>query len=204
MTSLKSVVKRILNKELYITVVSGLPRSGTSMMMSALKAGGMPLLVDGIREADGNNPKGYYEYEPVKKLAAGNVQWMNAAKGKVVKIISALLEFLPKNYPYRIIFMERDIEEILASQKRMLKRSGVVEEKPVSDDDMRKYFQAHLDQVKSFLAEKDWLKVLFVSYNQVLREPEKEFQRVAEFLDNVVDPPAMTSVVDPELYRERH
>lgn len=204
MTSLKSAIKRILSKKLFITVVSGLPRSGTSMMMSALNVGGMSLLVDGKREADGNNPKGYYEYEPVKKLPKGNIDWLPEAKGKAVKIISALLEFLPEDYPYRVIFMERDIEEILASQKRMLKRSGVVEEKPVSDEDMRNYFQAHLHQVKSILAEKDWLKVLFVSYNEVLREPEKEFQRVSEFLDNVVDPAAMTSVVDPELYRERH
>jgi hypothetical protein len=204
MTSLKSAIKRIFGNELFIIVVSGLPRSGTSMMMSALNVGGMSLLVDGKREADGNNPKGYYEYEPVKKLPRGNIDWLPEAKGKAVKIISALLEFLPEDYIYRVIFMERDIEEILASQKRMLKRSGVVEDKPVSDEDMRKYFQAHLHQVKSILAEKDWLKVLFVSYNEVLREPEKEFQRVSEFLDNVVDPAAMTSVVDPDLYRERH
>lgn len=204
MTSLKSAIKRILGKELFITVVSGLPRSGTSMMMSALEAGGMPLLVDGIRGADGNNPKGYYEYQPVKKLPKGSVDWLESAQGKAVKIISALLDYLPMGFQYRIIFMERDIEEILASQKRMLSRSGVVEEKPASDEEMQKSYQAHLKQVKSYLAEADWLNVLYVSYNQVLQDPEVEFERVAEFLDSIVDPSAMSSVVDPELYRERH
>lgn len=174
------------------------------MMMSALKAGGMPILVDGIREADLNNPKGYYEYEPVKKLTKGNIDWLDNARGKAVKIISALLEYLPEDYQYRIIFMERDIEEILASQKRMLARSGVVEEKPVSDQEMRIYYQAHLKQVKSYLAEHDWLNIMFVSYNQVLLNPEGEFRKIAEFLDNFVDPSSMTSIVDPILYRERH
>ena len=204
MTSLKSAIKRIFGNELFIIVVSGLPRSGTSMMMSALKAGGMPLLVDGIREADGNNPRGYYEYEPVKKLPKGSVDWIKSAKGKAVKIISALIEYLPSNNHYKVIFMERDIEEILASQQRMLARRGVVEEKPASDEDMQKSYQAHLKQVKSYFVENDWLDVIFVSYNKVLKDPDGEFQRVAKFLENVVDPSAMSRVVDPELYRERH
>ena len=204
MTSLRSVIKRIFKKEGFITVISGLPRSGTSMMMSALKAGGMPLLIDGLREADRNNPKGYFEYEPVKKLSKGRVEWIHSAEGKAVKIISALLEYLPKEYQYKIIFMERDLEEILASQKRMLKRSGVVENEPISDQDMKKSYQAHLKQVKSYLAETDWLDALYISYNQVLLDPVGEFRRVAEFLDNMVDPEEMARIVDPDLYRERH
>lgn len=203
MTSLKSVVKKILGRESFITVVSGLPRSGTSMMMSALNAGGMLLLVDGIREADRNNPKGYYEYEPVKKLPKGSVNWLDSARGRAVKIISALLEFLPEDYQIRIIFMERDTDEILASQKRMLSRSGVVEEQPISDEEMKKSYLAHLKQVKSYLEENDWLQVIYVSYNQILQDPDGEFQKVARFLDDVVDPTAMVSVVDPDLYRER-
>ena len=204
MTSLKSAINKVFGLDPFITVVSGLPRSGTSMMMSALREGGMPLLVDGIRVADRNNPKGYYEYEPVKKLPKGNVKWLRTAKGEAVKIISALLEFLPKGYQYRIIFMERDIEEILASQKRMLVRGMMVEEKPVSDEDLQKSYQAHLKQVKSYLAEEnDWLQVIYVSYNQVLQDPEGEFQRVAKFLDGSVDPIAMAQIVDPDLYRER-
>jgi len=102
------------------------------MMMSALKEGGMLLLVDGIREPDGNNPKGYFEYEPVKKLPKGSFNWLSAAKGKAVKIISALLEFLPEDYQYRVIFMERDIDEILASQKRMLSRARWLKKNPLA------------------------------------------------------------------------
>ncbi len=203
MSSFRSAIKKIFRSKANITVVSGLPRSGTSMMMSALSAGGMPLLIDGLREADRNNPKGYFEYEPVKKLSKGNTDWINLAQGKAVKIISALLEFLPEGYEYRIVFMERDIEEILASQRKMLVRSGVIEKNPISDESIRESFQSHLNQVKSYLAENDWLQVIFVSYNQVLQNPEEEFQRIAKFLDSNVDPAAMIGIVDPDLYRER-
>src|SRR5215813_2579369 len=103
-----------------IIVVSGLPRSGTSMMMKMLAAGGLPVLVDAIRAADDDNPNGYFEFEPVKQLADGQNEWLTEAGGKVVKIISALLEYLPKSYHYKIIFMERELKEILASQQKML------------------------------------------------------------------------------------
>jgi len=119
MTSIRSFINRLIDKHLYITIVSGLPRSGTSMMMSALKAGGMKLLVDGKRRADENNPKGYYEYELVKQLPKRAHRWLGSAQGKALKIVSALLVYLPEHYRYRVIFVEREMEEILASQKRM-------------------------------------------------------------------------------------
>jgi hypothetical protein len=203
MTSLRSVMKRLLGGNTFITVVSGLPRSGTSMMMSALRAGGMPLLVDGIREADANNPKGYFEYERVKKLPVGDTEWLKSAEDKALKIISALLEYLPDANQYRVIFMERDIDEILKSQKRMLARSGTKKDDAVSDEDMRRYFQAHLEEVHSLLEARDWLKVTYVSYNDILRNPVREFQRVAKFLEGRVEPALMTAVVDPTLYREK-
>ncbi|MFC2085810.1 hypothetical protein ACFLRO_01215, partial [Bacteroidota bacterium] len=106
-----------------ITVVSGLPRSGTSMMMQMLDKGGLEPFVDDKREADENNPRGYYEHEAVKSLAR-NKQWLPQAEGKVVKVIANLLTHLPANFHYRVIFMERDITEIVTSQKRMLKRMG--------------------------------------------------------------------------------
>lgn len=203
MTSLRSVLKKLVRRKPYVTVVSGLPRSGTSMMMSALRAGGMPLLVDGIREADANNPKGYYEYERVKKLPVGDTEWLKSAEGKGVKIISALLEYLPDAYDFRVIFMERDIDEILKSQKRMLARSGTDQGVSVSDEDMRRHFQAHLEEVQSLLTTRGWLKVIYVSYNQVLQNPIGEFQRVAKFLEDRAVPALMTEVVDPALYREK-
>jgi len=173
------------------------------MMMSALRAGGMPLLLDGIREADANNPKGYFEYERVKKLPVGDTEWLKSAEDKAVKIISALLEHLSDAYDYRVIFMERDIDEILKSQKRMLARNGTDQGATVSDEDMRRHFQAYLEEVQSLLNERGWLKVIYVSYNQVLQNPIGEFQRVAKFLDGKVDPVLMMEVVDPTLYREK-
>lgn len=187
-----------------ITIVSGLPRSGTSMMMAALKAGGMPLLVDGLRQTDQNNPKGYFEFEPVKKLPNGQTGWLISARGKAVKVISALLKFLPQDYAYQIIFMERDLNEILTSQRRMLERSAKQAAKPISDEEMEEFFQEHLAEVKSWLAQQDWIQTLYISYNQVLCQPLEVFKRVDDFLTVSLDIDAMASVVDPSLYREKN
>jgi len=188
----------------FITLVSGLPRSGTSMMMSALKAGGMTLLTDGIRTKDENNPKGYFEYERVKKLSSGDTRWLRSAQGKAVKVISALLEYLPEGLEYRVIFMERNLAEILDSQHRMLIRDGRRMEKELSDDDLRRSYEQHLRDVKAWLAAKSGLRTLFVSYNDILRQPEQEFEKVADFLENRVEPRRMAEVVDPKLYREKN
>jgi hypothetical protein len=114
------------NKDLAerIVVVSGLPRSGTSMMMKMLEAGGIPVLTDYEREADEDNPKGYFEFERVKNLKDGDDAWLPQAKGKVVKVIAALLTDLPSSYEYEVIFMRRAMPEILASQRQMLIRRG--------------------------------------------------------------------------------
>ena len=129
-----------------ITIVSGLPRSGTSMMMKILEAGGLEVLTDNLRTADEDNPKGYYEFERVKKLKEDQA-WLDDAKGKVVKIISAILKDLPPDYNYKIVFMYRKIEEILASQKKMLIRRGEPTDK-TSDEKMTEVFESHLKQVE--------------------------------------------------------
>src|SRR6185503_17792221 len=131
-----------------IVIVSGLPRSGTSMAMKMLEAGGMPILADGIRTADISNPKGYYEFEPVKELdKGGDVTWLAEARGKAVKIISFLLTWLPERYDYRVIFMQRDLREAIASQNAMLAHRG---ETPApgsaSDDQIRKMYEDHLQK----------------------------------------------------------
>ena len=204
MTSIRSFIKRKIREQSCITVVSGLPRSGTSMMMSALKKGGMPVLVDNIRKADQNNPKGYLEFERVKKLPKGDYDWLAIAQGKAVKIVSALLTYLPECYQYKVIFLERDMDEILSSQQRMLERTNKIDEDNKSDEMLRQSYQEHIKKISTWLKDQDWLQTLYVSYNEILRQPDIEFQKIAVFLDQLVDPQLMAQVVDPELYREKH
>src|SRR5215207_9218271 len=85
-----------------VVIVSGLPRSGTSMMMRMLAEGGLPVLTDELRGADDDNPQGYLELEVVRQLKEGNVRWLENAQGKAVKVISSLLDYLPREYPYKI------------------------------------------------------------------------------------------------------
>jgi hypothetical protein len=183
-----------------ITIVSGLPRSGTSLMMQIIEAGGLPILKDGIREADADNPKGYYEFERVKQVAQDQA-WLEDAKGKGVKMVSALLLDLPNTYTYRVIFMRRKMEEILASQKTMLRRSG----KPtdaIGDDKMAALFRKHLSQVEKWMGEQPNVQVLYVSYNELIADPIQEIERISQFLGHELDREKMASVIDRTLYRQ--
>ncbi len=186
----------------FVTVVSGLPRSGTSMMMKMLEEGGLPLLTDNLRAADDDNPKGYYEFERVKKLPEGDTSWVNEAQGKVVKVISALLEHLPSEYTYRVIFMQRKIEEILASQKQMLIRSDKPTDE-VSDEQLAELFDKHLAKVYAWLAEQPNISVIYLDYGKILANPQKFADQVNRFLDDALNPQEMAGVVDPNLYRQR-
>jgi hypothetical protein len=184
-----------------IVVVSGLPRSGTSMMMKMLAEGGMPVLTDEIRNADEDNPNGYYEFEPVKQLTDGQFSWVTSANGKVVKIISALLEYLPGDHHYKVIFMERAIQEILASQQKMLARRN--EKSAISDVEMQKQFEEHLKAIKYWLARQPNLDVIYVEYNKMIANPSEDSARIAEFLGIPLDVEKMSSVPSERLYRNR-
>jgi hypothetical protein len=190
----------IRNRE--VVLVSGLPRSGTSMMMKMLEAGGLPLLTDGLRVADPDNPEGYYEFERVKQLPKGDRAWLPAAADHGVKIISALLEHLPADYRYRVIFIERSIAEVLASQRKMLNRSGRTAD-PADDARLAAYFEKHLQIVKGWLREQPNFAVLYVSYNDLLRQPQPVVERIVAHLERPLDREAMVSVVNPSLYRNR-
>ena len=189
-----------MNKEV-ITIVSGLPRSGTSMMMKMLEAGGMDILTDNIRKADEDNPKGYFEFEKAKELKK-DASWLEDAKGKVVKIISALLEHLPDKYSYKIIFMHRNMEEILDSQRQMLIRRREPTEE-VSDEKMEKMFLKHLQKIEKRLNKQSNMDVLTIHYNEVLKEPAKHSEIVNRFLGNTLNIKNITSVIDQALYRQR-
>ena len=184
-----------------ITIVSGLPRSGTSLMMSMLQAGGMELLVDGIRTPDDDNPKGYYEFERVKQIDEDQ-DWLQDAKGRVVKMIAELLRRLPPTHSYKVIFMRRQMEEILASQRQMLIRRGEPTDK-VRDEDMAAMYRRHLDQVEAWIAEQPNVETLYVSYNELLSDPSPHVQRINEFMGGALNTAAMTSVIDSSLYRQR-
>jgi hypothetical protein len=184
-----------------ITIVSGLPRSGTSMMMKVLEAGGLEVFTDNLRTADEDNPKGYYELEDVKALKDGKSDWMQDAPGKAVKVISSLLEYLPSNYKYKIVFMRREIAEILASQKQMLIRRG--ESSDGDDQKMAEMFQEHLKRVRVWLANQPNMDILYVDYNALMADPDPEVKAVAGFLDLTEKLDAMLSVPDKKLYRQK-
>jgi hypothetical protein len=185
-----------------ITVVSGLPRSGTSMVMKMLEAGGMPVLTDNLRKADTDNPKGYYEFERVKLLNKGDHEWLKDAHGKAVKVISALLEHLPPRYHYNVLFVHRQMEEILASQKKMLVHRGEPTDK-VSDEELKIYFEKHKSKVVTWLHTQPNVSVLDIDYNHLVDDPEPYLQQINHFLDDVLNLEQMASVVDPNLYRNR-
>ena len=152
-------VRRLFNRRQEPTpapaiIVSGLPRSGTSMMMKMLEAGGIPALTDAIRAADGDNPKGYYEFERVKQMDKGDTAWMTSAQGKAVKVISALLQHLPADYEYRVIFVRRNLNEVLASQRKMLINRDE-DKNTVDDEEMERLFTMHLEQVSTWLEAHD-------------------------------------------------
>lgn len=185
-----------------IVVVSGLPRSGTSMMMKMLEAGGIPPLTDAQREADRDNPRGYYEFERVKQMDKGDTSWLPEAEGKAVKVISALLQHLPAEHDYQVVFMERHMPEILASQRKMLVHRGEDAEK-MDDERMAELFTRHVEQVRGWLAQQPNFDVLYVHYSDVLADPEAQAVRVNEFLGHRLHPEPMAEVVDPGLYRNR-
>ncbi len=189
------------NKE-PIIIVSGLPRSGTSMMMKMLEAGGIPPLTDEIREADTDNPKGYYEFERVKKLDKGDTAWLPEAEGKSVKVISALLKHLPDDYDYRIIFMRRDMDEILASQRKMLIRRGENAD-DVNETTMAQLFKKHLNQVENWLAQQSNVQTIFLHYSAILADPVPAIAKLNAFLGEKLEATAAAQVVDPDLYRNR-
>ena len=185
-----------------ITIVSGLPRSGTSMMMKMLDSGGISPIVDNIRTPDEDNPKGYYEFERVKKLKEGDTVWLADAQGKAVKVIAALLVYLPATYDYRIIFMRRAIPEILASQQKMLIRRGEDPHK-ISDEQLTSLFEKHLSQVNAWIDSQPNVKRIDIDYGQIVSDPAPSLEAINRFLDNELDVEAMHQVVDPTLYRQR-
>jgi hypothetical protein len=184
-----------------IVVVSGLPRSGTSMMMQMLEAGGMQVLTDGIRAPDEDNPRGYYEIEKVKQLRR-DARWLAEAEGKAVKIVYSSLYDLPADRSYKLIFMRRDLREVLASQRQMLERSGR-EGSALSAERLAEVFAGQLGKIDRWLCGQRQIDTLRVDYAEAVGEAQTVAGRVNAFLGTRLSESAMAAAVDQRLYRKR-
>lgn len=182
-----------------VIVVSGLPRSGTSLMMQMLDQGGIEAVTDVVRTPDVDNPRGYYEFEQVKKVK-DDASWLPATRGKAVKMVSQLLYDLPASETYRVIFLERDLDEVIQSQEKMLARLG----RPSAPaEEIKKAFVRHLERLREWLATQPHVQVLTVRYRDLIADPRAEAERIKGFLGGRPDAEAMAGAVDPGLYRNR-
>jgi len=199
---LKRLISRLRFGEPVI-IVSGLPRSGTSMMMKMLESGGFKILTDKEREADEDNPKGYYEYEKVKELdKAEDKEWVSELRGTTVKIISQLLKHLPENNNYKVVFMIRKLDEVMASQNKMLRRRGEPVN-PEAEEEMKALFERHLFQTKYWLNRQPNFETLYLKHRDILSDPLKNAKLLQEFFKGKPNAEKMAMVVDPNLYRNR-
>lgn len=187
------------NDKNMIDIVSGLPRSGTSMMMRILSNQNRVLLTDEFRSADMDNPHGYFEYEAVK-LSLKDTSWLSQAVGKTVKIISTYLMALPNDYFYRIIFMERSLAEIIASQEAMLKRRN----KTLKDTHhitLIKIFEKHLLEIFKWLNDQENMLFCRIDYNDIINNPCAYTKVLSRFLGCSFDESKLLESVDTSLYR---
>jgi hypothetical protein len=190
----------------FVTVVSGVPRSGTSLVMQMLGAGGMPVMTDGKRAADTDNPRGYFEYEPVKRTASDS-SWISEARGRAVKVIHTLLRHLPEDTELRILFVERDLGEVLQSQARMLARAGAQAESPAGsgapDEDqvLQRVFAAQIREALEHAARRPRCALLRLSHRDLIQHPSLTAGRIDGFLGGGLDTVAMAECVDPALHR---
>ena len=184
-----------------ITIVSGLPRSGTSMMMQILESGGMKIVTDNIRKANEDNPYGYYEYEKVKEIKE-DTGWLKETRGKAFKMVSQLLYDLPSAENYKVIFMKRKMNEILASQSKMLERMGSSKD-GTSDAKMGEFFNKHLLKVIDWMESRKYIDVLYIDYNDLLINPDEHIKTLNRFLNYKLNEEKAVKVIDKSLYRNR-
>ena len=188
-----------MNLDSEIVIVSGLPRSGTSLMMQMLQAGGIEVVTDNIRVADVDNPRGYLEFEIAKQIER-DASWLPMMRGKAFKMVSQLLYHLPPTESYRIIVMQRDLDEVLASQEKMLQRRNV---DAAPRDQMKEAFSLHLEKLFEWLIAQDNIRILDVGYSEVLANAGESAVKINEFLDGTLEVDSMVQAVDPDLYRNR-
>lgn len=186
----------------FVTVVSGLPRSGTSLAMQMLHAGGIPVLTDDARPPDADNSSGYLEYAPVLRTAT-DASWVAQAPGKAVKVVYALLRQLPRGFEYRVLWMRRRLGDVIASQERMLARRGAAADAALSRERLAAVFGAQLAETEAWLAQQPSFRVLALDYTEVVANPQRAARAIDAFLGGGLDREAMAAAVDPRLVRPR-
>jgi len=183
-----------------LIIVTGLPRSGTSMMMKMLEAGGIAVITDKQRQADEDNPYGYFELEQVKEIKRDR-SWLGSSTGEAVKMVSMLLYDLPLDREYSLIFMKRNLDEVITSQKVMLARKG--ESPSAEDEEMKQLFSKHLSEIEAWLSERKNFRTLYIHYDEVLKNPQETAEDIQKFLGRGLNIDNMIKSVDPALYRQR-
>jgi len=184
-----------------ITIVSGLPRSGTSLMMQMLEKGGMDILTDGHRKPDENNTRGYFEVEKVKTLQKDN-SWLNEAEGKAVKIIVQLLPFVSPDFDYSVIYMIRPVEEILRSQTRIISNL-YKEKKTLAPEILEKTFAKQVRRVQQWMEAHPRIQTLYIFYPEVLHHPLNQARTIQQFLGLELDVKSMASAVDASMWHQK-
>jgi hypothetical protein len=185
----------------FTTIVSGLPRSGTSMAMQMIVAGGIQPMTDGLRAADADNPRGYFEFERVKQLKTDKA-WLDDARSKVVKVIHMLVTELPDDRPYRVVFLDRDLREVVKSQSTMLARNAKTGG-ALAPERLMAVYETQLKQVHAWLAARPNFSVLAVKHADLIRDAASQAHAMNAFLGGGLDEAAMTAAVDPSLHRNR-
>lgn len=185
------------HRENQIVLVSGLPRSGTSLMMQMLDKGGVEALVDGKREADDSNPKGYYEYEPVMSLHRDN-SWMKKTKNKSLKVVAPLLKHIDPQFRYKIIFMKRDLNEVVKSQQKMIGKS--TDTLPIT---LLNSYQEQLNHIEVWKEKEPGVELIYIDYKEIIENPDKMSEKVENFIGKKLNKEKMAACVDKSLYRNR-
>jgi hypothetical protein len=186
----------------FITVVTGYPRSGTSMLMQILAAGGLDVLIDDCKAPDEHNPKGYFEFGQALRLGreGETTDWLEAARGKAVKVIATQLQHLLPTYAYKVIFMRRNIAEVIASS---LKLGATLLDSGLNERERVLAFKGEYVHYEIWLMQQPNMEAIYLNYNDILVSPEENLERVRRFLDLPLDLEGMAAAIDPSLYRQR-